>query len=444
MSRAAAYGTNDVHLRVGETGAILYFAIHNRLRVAERLSATEGKRLVRTWYQGVAEVTDTSYLESMFQGGQIPGDIFPEELGVDSARIQRGPCYPQHQHAEFMTIRVQFKGGHRNAVVNEALPYPAPPPGKMLLPEMGFTPSNMEKLLYLLDCPTGLVLFTGPTGSGKTTTIYQFLTELLRQRPYLNVVTAEDPPEIPIPGAVQLPIVNAHSKESIADAYNNAITTMLRMAPHVILIGEIRHGAVAESALEAAITGHKVGSTMHIDDALEFVDRFELLGRGSAILTRRMICDPRKIRGIVAQRLLGHLCDQCAIPLKEAQRGSNRLQTPTRLLRALENWGSLDAVRILGPGCKACNHTGLKGRYAVAEIIVTDTELMQDYIEHGTATARERYRARADADPSLLHAAIDRCLAGEIEPLEIETIDTIPAHRDKNFKPLLSSLSSVR
>ena len=440
LSSASKYGASDVHLRVQESDAVIYFAINNRLREAERVSATEGKRFARAWYQGVAEVSDTSYLESAFQNAQIPGKVFLPESGIDSVRIVRGPCYPQHYRAEFMTLRMQYKGGYKAPSGDKILPYPSLPAGRFLLPDMGFTPSNIEKLLYLLSCPTGLVLFTGPTSSGKTTTIYQFVMELLRQKPYLHVVTAEDPPEIPWFNTTQLTVTNARDSESTSDAYALAIRTMLRMAPHVIFIGEIRDGSVAEAAFEAAMTGHKVVSTAHVDEAFEFVDRFELMGRGSATLDRKVMCDPRKVRGVIAQRLLAQLCEHCSIPLKEAQRAGLKNQTPERTIKALSAWGPLDNVRVMGKGCEHCKQTGLKGRYALAEVVVSDTELMQDYINHGTAIARRNFHKRPDADPPLLHAAIDRCLAGQIEPIEAESVDTIPFTKDPLFRPTISSL----
>jgi len=427
ICRAGSHGASDIHLQVRETDALIYFAVSGRLRVAERLSPTEGKRFARTWYQGIAEVSDTSYLETEFQNAQIPGNVFPAESGIEAVRIVRGPCYPQHYGAEFMTLRIQYTGGYRPPAAKEVLQFPESPKGKLQLAEMGFTALQIEKLNYLLACPTGLVLFVGPTGSGKTTSIYQFLAETLRQRPYLRVVTAEDPPEIPIEGAVQLAVVNARDQDSTAEAYGLAARTMLRMAPNVILIGELRDGGVAETALEAGMTGHKVVSTLHVDDAFQFVDRLELMGRGSVTLNRRILCDPRKVRGVVAQRLLAHLCDHCAVPLIEAQNGGRNVRVSERIAKSLATWGSLDRVRVTGPGCEACARTGLKGRYAVAEVVVTDAELMRDYIHESTAVARDRYHERPESDPPLLHAAIGRCLAGQVDPTEVELIDTIPA-----------------
>ena len=441
LAQAAQYGASDVQLRIRESDAVIYFQINDRLREAERVSATEGKRFSRAWYQGVAEVSDTSYLESEFQNAQIPGKVFLPDSGIDAVRIARGPCYPQHYRAEFMTLRVLYKGEYKVPGGPKILPYPEKPPGYFRLPEMGFTESNIEKLSHLLSCPSGLVLFTGPTGSGKTTSIFQFLEEHLRQKPYLNIVTLEDPPEIPILGTVQIPVVNARNADATADAIAQGVRIMLRMAPNVVMIGEIRDGAVAEAAFEAAITGKKVVSTTHVDEAFEFVDRFELMGRGSATLNRKVMCDPRKVRGVITQRLIPHLCDECAIPLKEAQRLGLSSQVPERTIKALSAWGSLDKVRVLGHGCDKCGNTGIKGRYAIAEVVVTDTELMQDYIKHGTAVARRNFHQRPDADPPMLYAAIDQCLAGNIEPIEAAAIDIIPLQRDPLFRPTISSLS---
>jgi type II secretory ATPase GspE/PulE/Tfp pilus assembly ATPase PilB-like protein len=422
ICRAAEYGASDVHIQVRQSDTVVHFVVGGESRMAESLTPQEGSRMLKTIYQGLSPNADSSYLSANFQNAQIPGDVFPASSELISVRIVKGPCYPQDRSGEFMTLRLQYVGGHRKSKRTDTLPYPAPPSGEFQLAKMGFTPEQIRKLDHLMSAPTGMVLVVGPTGSGKTTTIYEILAETQRRKPYKRLVTVEDPVEIPIETAVQLSVTNARDKESTAEAYQSAVRTMLRMAPKIIFVGELRDEEVASTALEASITGHAVISTLHVDEAFQWVDRLETMGTGK--LRRATFCDPKRVRGIITQRIVSYVCPDCSVIVRE---NLDVLSSHKLVMEALQTWGDTSKVRVRGKGCRACQYSGISGRYALAEVIVSDEPLMHDFVHEGTATARRNYRARPGADKSMLDRAIEMVLEGRIDPISVENdVDVIP------------------
>jgi type II secretory ATPase GspE/PulE/Tfp pilus assembly ATPase PilB-like protein len=429
LKQAAAYKASDMHIRVnGEYGEV-QIGVNGELRILHRLTHQAGDNLIRALYQGVARIKSDSLKPTEYQNAQIPGDVFGVEVGITSIRVVRGPCHPVTDGGQFMTLRLQYHSSmsHAAPAVSQQedreelppLPYPKPPAGELNLLEGGYTAAQIEKLAMLMSAPSGLVLFTGPTGSGKTTTMAQCMAEIARRRPEDRQVTVEDPVEYPMEWAVQLGFADSRSDQEAGAAYLEAVRVMLRMAPKVILIGEIRGPEVASAALNAAITGHLGISTLHVDDPYLFVERLEFMDRKR--LQRGVFCDPKIIRGVIAQRLIPHLCPKCRVPLSKSQKA-----LPTRILKGLAAHGPLDHVALRGSGCKHCAGVGTLGRKAVAEIVVMDEDLAADFISHGTAVARANYRKRADADPSMLEAAIAHVLAGDVDPRAVEkNIDLI-------------------
>jgi general secretion pathway protein E len=431
LYRAARNGASDVHIQVRQSDTVVHFVVDGESRLAESLTQHEGSRALKTIYQGIAPTSDSSYLPRENQNAQIPGDAFPAESGLTSIRVVKGPCYPQEQNGEFMTLRMQYSGGSRRHGESEKLPYPPKPEGQYRLPSMGFDAKQIEALDELMAVPEGLILFVGPTGSGKTTSIYEFLSEMTRRKPYKRVITVEDPVEIPIPTAVQMSVTNAQDKESTARAYQSAVRTMLRMAPKVILIGELRDEDVAALAMEAAVTGHTVVTTLHVDEAFQWVDRLETMGTGK--LKRQAFCDPKRVRGVITQRILSHVCPHCAKRLSELPDvpRSHRLA-----VEALTTWGDISNVRLRGDGCERCQGSGVAGRYAIAEVIKTDRNLMRDFVEHGTVIARQNYQARPDSEKPMIERAIAMVLNGSVDPVTVEdNIDVIPKRERASQKP---------
>ena len=415
IQEAAAYGASDIHLMARGEHTEVQVEIKGGLRVLARKTQAEGEALMRAIYQGIAKTRDSSYNPLDFQNAQIPGDALPLDAGLTSVRIVRGPCYPEAKGGAFMTLRLQYSAvkpdleGH----VRKPLALPRLPEGTLRLARMGWSESQVAKLQTLMDAPSGMIIFTGPVGSGKTTSLYEAMKESARSKPQRRQVSVEDPVEYPMDWAVQMAVTGARNDVETGAAYRERVRVALRMAPHVILLGELRGPDVAVAALEAALTGHQVLTTMHVTDPFLFVGRLELMDR--VRMDRRVFCDHKTIRGVIAQRLLPKLCPHCSILIRNKPQ-----QLSDRMLSALSSWGDLSKARVQGPGCDQCGHDGTIGRFSVTEVVVMNAAVMRDFLEHGSEIARDNYRASAGADPSMLQTSIQHVLAGSVDPRAVE------------------------
>jgi type IV pilus assembly protein PilB len=212
--------------------------------------------------------------------------------------------------------------------------------------ELGFTKSNMEKFNSLLEVPNGIILASGPTGSGKTTTLYAALYELNKLNK--NIITIEDPVEYKIEGINQ---VQVNTKAGLL--FSTGLRSILRQDPNIIMVGEIRDEETAEIAVRAAITGHMVISTIHTNDAVSTIMRLKDMGVKPFLVAA-------SLRGIVAQRLVKKVCLNCRIEYEanEAEKILLEINTDVMLQR--------------GRGCPKCYYTGYCGRIAIHEILIID------------------------------------------------------------------------
>ncbi|MDP6850983.1 MAG: ATPase, T2SS/T4P/T4SS family [Planctomycetota bacterium] len=232
---------------------------------------------------------------------------------------------------------------------------------KLNLADLGLQPDEMEQMESLVRLPNGIVLVTGPTGSGKTTTLYSLLQSI--NHPDLKILTVEDPVEYDLDGIVQVPV-----NEAIGVNYARVLRTMLRQDPDVILVGEIRDPETAKIAVEAALTGHLVLSTLHTNDAPSTVTRMVDLGVEPFLLAATL-------EGVVAQRLVRCVCTNCS-----------ESYTPDSDL--LEKSGcSKDEGFARGAGCEKCHHTGFAGRTAIYEILPVDDGIRRHFLEDSSTTS---------------------------------------------------------
>lgn len=414
LDTASQYGASDVHFMLRGSHAEIQIVVDGKLMTLRHETHSDAGALVLAIFQGIATTKDASFNPLDFQNAQISGDNLPTSMNVSSIRIVRGPCYPQG--ASFLTLRMQYTKNHTPASNMPKLSHPKIPDGVLRLSTMGYSPSQVQKIKLLMNAPNGLVVFTGPTGSGKTTAMFEALQEMARIKPYRRLVTAEDPVEYPMPWGVQLPITNAKNASETAAAFSAITRTMLRMAPNVIQLGELRDADVALTAMEMSVTGHQVWTTLHVDDPYLLVDRLELMD--AVKLNRKIFCDHKIVRGIVAQRLLPKLCPHCSVSLSE-KNASNQIED--RIYRALSTWGDTSRVRVTSEsGCVVCSGRGTMGRFAVAEVVITNAKLMDNFVKHGSEMARKEHRKGADADVSMMESAILKCLEGTVDPVSIE------------------------
>lgn len=259
---------------------------------------------------------------------------------------------------------------------------------------LGMEPENYEKLDRMLKSPNGIIFVTGPTGSGKTTTLYASLNELVKKN--INIITVEDPVEKPLAGVNQ---VQTNNKAGMTFA--EALKAILRQDPDVIMIGEVRDGETAAIGVRAAITGHLVLATIHTNDAVSTIIRTIDMGLEPYLIGSA-------ITGIVAQRLLKKLCPHCK---KEYDLTETEMDVidhkATKLYR--------------GEGCEMCNFTGYRGRTAIYEIIEVDAKF-RDLISKGADNTTLKDYQRSLGVKFLKDRAIDLALRGETSFQEIEKI----------------------
>ncbi len=258
------------------------------------------------------------------------------------------------------------------------------------LDTIGLNPAQRQTIQTLLDKPHGMIAVTGPTGSGKSTTLYAMISELNNQ-PF-NIVTVEDPVESRLHGVNQ---VQADAEYGLGFA--NALKYIMRQDPDVIMVGEIRDHETAATAVQAALTGHLLLSTMHTNDAVGAVVRLTDLG-----------IDPFKIGGAllgsVAQRLLRSICEHCKEPY---QPSDTMLETLARRTTV-----AAPAVFVHGRGCKRCLGTGYAGRVAIFEIMTVSPTLAEG-IERGLPLAKLREIASREGMKELVGTGMDMVVAGQ-------------------------------
>jgi type IV pilus assembly protein PilB len=228
--------------------------------------------------------------------------------------------------------------------------------------KLGFDQEDLDIFKERIHDSQGMVLVTGPTGSGKTTTLYSALATI--NDPNINVSTAEDPVEFNLDGVNQV-----HIHQDIGFGFAEALRSFLRQDPDVILVGEIRDLETAEIAFKAANTGHLVLSTLHTNDAPATVSRLMDMGVAPYLITST-------ISLVVAQRLAGRVCDRCAVP--------HRVEDVV-LLKAGATREELSQYKSMrGEGCSACNQTGIKGRVAIYELMQMSNPLREIILRQGS------------------------------------------------------------
>jgi type IV pilus assembly protein PilB len=268
---------------------------------------------------------------------------------------------------------------------------------KIGIESLGFEPDNYAQFQKIIKRPNGIFLVTGPTGSGKTTTLYAALQEL--NKPDKKIVTAEDPVEYSFDGMNQCQV-----KEEIGLTFDRILRAMLRQAPNIILVGEIRDGLVADTAIQAALTGHLVFSTLHTNDAPSAITRLIDMGVKPFLVASA-------IQAIMAQRLIRVTCKKCKIVDENPD---------PELLRAAGITKEDVAKQPIykGTGCNNCQNTGYKGRLGIFEMFQMNNELRElAYAKSPTMDLRKA--ARASGMRTLMEDGRIKILKGITTPLEI-------------------------
>jgi general secretion pathway protein E/type IV pilus assembly protein PilB len=290
----------------------------------------------------------------------------------------RVSCLPTN-HGESIVMRILDKEGLR-----------------LGLPELGFFTDDQQTFERLIGLPDGILLVTGPTGSGKTTTLYSCLHFI--NRPDRKIITVEDPVEYLLSGINQVQV-----SEAVGLTFSMALRAILRQAPNVIMIGEIRDLETATIAINASLTGHLVFSTLHTNDAPSAVTRLIDIGVKPFLVAS-------STRGLMAQRLVRKVCRQCASPCLPTEAEMRTL--------GLDVTGLQGATFLKGKGCPNCANTGYRGRFGIFEIFVIDDEARKLIYEKVSSSVL-RARAREMGMRTLREDGVRKTQAGLTTPDEV-------------------------
>jgi type IV pilus assembly protein PilB len=290
----------------------------------------------------------------------------------------RVSCLPTY-HGESVVMRILDKEGLR-----------------LGLPELGFFTDDQQTFERMIGLPDGILLVTGPTGSGKTTTLYSCLHFI--NRPDRKIITVEDPVEYILSGINQ---VQVH--EAVGLTFAAALRSILRQAPNVVMIGEIRDMETASIAINASLTGHLVFSTLHTNDAPSAVTRLVDIGVKPFLVASSTRC-------LMAQRLVRKVCRKCAQPYQPTEQEMRALNiTPENLQ---------NATMQKGRGCSDCSNTGCRGRFGIFEIFIIDDEARKLIYDKASSSVL-RARAREMGMRTLREDGIRKVLAGLTTPEEV-------------------------
>lgn len=399
VSRAAGKKVSDIHVVVADSTQIM-FRINGMMAIEMEYNKDWGESFVRAAFAS-ADISDSNYAQNEFQGAQ--------KLGSTPLRGSKGKLMLPHN---VLAIRLQFNpiAFGSQYLVMRLLYADDNPNGSGDLSALGLGEYE-EKLFYRLRAvPTGVSVISGPTGSGKSTTLQRNMIKLLQEKNYeINLITVEDPPEYPIPGARQMPVTNANSEEEKDEQFTKALSAALRSDPDVMMVGEIRSLSAAQLTFKGALSGHGMWTTLHANSAPAIITRLRDMGVETFKLS-----DPELVKGLIGQRLFRKLCPHCRLSVKEM------LNEPSvqRLKVALGEFG-LENAFIRGAGCKFCGGSGVKGRMSVAEIILPDAMFLELMIKGETRKAIDYWTSDLGGR-TMKDAAIERMLKGQIDLDEVE------------------------
>lgn len=399
IERAAEKKVSDIHVVVADSTQIM-FRVNGMMNTEMEYNKEWGELFVRAAFAS-ADISDSNYAQNEFQGAQ--------KLGSTPLRGSKGKLMLPHN---VLAIRLQFNpiAFGSQYLVMRLLYADDNPNGSGDLASLGMGEYE-ENLFYRLRAvPTGVSIVSGPTGSGKSTTLQRNMIKLLQEKNYeINLITVEDPPEYPIPGARQMPVTNANTEEEKDEQFTKALSAALRSDPDVMMVGEIRTLSAAQLTFKGALSGHGMWTTLHANSAPAIIQRLRDMGVETFKLT-----DPELVKGLIGQRLFRKLCPHCRVSVKEM------LNEPSvqRLKTALGDFG-IENTYVRGPGCKFCNGAGIKGRMSVQEIILPDAMFLELMIKGETRKAIDYWTSDLGGR-TLKDAATERMLKGYIDLDEVE------------------------
>ena len=367
MTQAIEEGASDIHIEPFETRVVIRFRVDGILRdVVEPPAALSGRIVARVKVLARLNIAE----KRIPQDGRISLRLGGRTIDV------RVSTLPTH-YGERVVMRILEKEQ-----------------GPLSLAQIGMPEDVREKFTELIRSPYGIFLVTGPTGSGKTTTLYAALQQI--HSPDLNIITVEDPVEYDLQGVGQIPV---NTKTGMT--FDKGLRAILRQDPDVIMVGEIRDIETARVAVQASLTGHRVFSTLHTNDAVGSMTRLVDMGIEPYLVASSLL-------GAMAQRLVRKLCLDCRIP-----------RAPDESERQLLGIAARRDVTLYHPGgCETCAYTGYHGRTGIYELMVVNDQLRR-LIHDGHGEQALRQAARENGMRVLREDGIAKALAGKTSLEEV-------------------------
>ena len=377
ISGALRNRASDIHLEPTKEGLLVRYRIDGILRDITTLPVEISRRAV----VALKVMSDMDIAESRRPQDARIGERYSSGKGLDEVgldmRVSTLPCV----------------GGEK--VVIRLLPQENP---FTTIEELGFTPKALKVYNNWLNQPQGMIIFTGPTGSGKTSTLYTSLQRVATE--FVNVVTVEDPVEYVLSRITQTQV-----HEAAGMTFAAGLRSILRQDPDIIMVGEIRDEETAETAVRAALTGHLVLTTLHTNDAVSAIPRLKDIGPDPSLISDALL-------GIVAQRLVRRVCPYCAQSYKPTDQDLKLLRLPRERANG-SAWRK-------GKGCSKCFHSGYMGREAIIELLNVD-DVVRQIIYEGTLTQLHHYLQETGFE-SFRKAAIAKVTSGVTTISEIKRV----------------------
>lgn len=437
IARAFEAGATDIHLAHMGTHVASRFRVLGLLRDDREYDADTGMRMIRAIYEHLGTAQDAPAFDasSRLDGRIINRDYLPQ--GLYSIRIHSEPIEcdgAPDGRGTFMPLRLLRDTTNASGNLETRLSMLGYTDKEITIYDAQGNPRKITPqtaIFRTLSERTGTTLISGATGSGKTTALSHIMEALIEERPGDNFVSIEDPPEKPIKGMYQIPVVSSEGADR-GMAYTEAIAGTNRDDTDTVMVGEIRYAEAALATIEVALSGNAVWSTIHAADALGVIQRLDVILRPLVAEPRQVICDPLVLSGLVFQRLVPKLCPHCKRPLRE----NKELLSPAvlgRLERAMPQdiiygGASGEGVFVRGEGCEYCagsGHPGLFQQTVVAEVIALDSQILAFLRDRKKDDAKRYWLASMKGMTYLEHAKY-LVAEGIIDPAMTEEMLTIP------------------
>jgi len=403
FKKAAASYASDIHIEVyTEEKTDVLFRVYGDVAIYDSFSGAQGKQLVQAIYQAMTSSSDSTFDISKKQDGKISDPKYLPD-NIVSIRISTGPMLGGTTCA----LRLMYK-------VNETS-------AQKGVDTIGLHPSQIASIRRLKSRPFGVIIVSGPTGSGKSTTLSKLLAQIIEEAGRSKrVFTVEDPVELPIPGAVQTSITNANSNAERAEAFSEAIRLALRQDPDIIMVSEVRDIEAGGLVFECALTGHITYTTIHANSAFHIPVRLQDMG-----IEPFLVYDESIFIGGIAQRLVPTLCPDCKRELskeegKLEETDVYRFQSAFQqnydkvYIRNKAGCASLSEGHKKNPKCRG----GSIGRTAIGEVVEMTSQLMAEFQKNGRHAARQMFIKQGGL--TLMEHARSKVMSGHVDPFDAE------------------------